>query len=237
MKKISKNNFYKNEIVKKSFKILIIIIIVFSALNYIYIKHEENILNKEFKILTKKDFEKDNYDTPIVTIGNYEEVEKSIKLYLTDYSNKYKTVSKLINDDKIKTILSAENYLNDEPSFVNSKKYVDNYKEKFNNEINDLMTLNSKKKINSYINDKHLNIYYKNLYKKLMYSPNMQKELNSSNDYLKIANDNVNNLLETEYNVISFLANCKSWSVRKNQIIFTSGEDLNTYNSLIERIK
>ena len=86
MKKISKNNFYKNEIVKKSFKILIIIIIVFSALNYIYIKHEENILNKEFKILTKKDFEKDNYDTPIVTIGNYEEVEKSIKLYLTDYS-------------------------------------------------------------------------------------------------------------------------------------------------------
>ena len=173
MKKISKNNFYKNEIVKKSFKILIIIIIVFSALNYIYIKHEENILNKEFKILTKKDFEKDNYDTPIVTIGNYEEVEKSIKLYLTDYSNKYKTVSKLINDDKIKTILSAENYLNDGPSFVNSKKYVDNYKEKFNNEINDLMTLNSKKKINSYINDKHLNIYYKNLYKKLMYSPNM----------------------------------------------------------------
>ncbi len=217
-------------------KLFLIIIILSALANVFYRKYEEQILKNEVNNLITKNLAEDNFNTKIKTNGKYIEVESAIKTYLNDYSNNVKEILVIINDDNLKSILSAKNYEIDGPSFVNTTNYLLTTRENFNTKMEKLIELTNEENILSYIKNKDLSNYYEELYKKYMLKEQFKQEIEDSILDLKQSSENINNLIEKEKKVIDFLIICKGWAIKENQIIFSSEADLATYNNLISEI-
>ena len=100
---------------------IIIMIIILTTRNIIMQKR----LSNEVDRLTAMNIMTDKYDTKIQAKGNYGKIEKAIKFYLKDYSDSLQEVIRIINDEKLQKILSAENYKNDGPEFKNTIAYLE----------------------------------------------------------------------------------------------------------------
>ena len=64
--------------------------------------------------------------TTNVSKGDYLVVEKAVKQYLSDGLTSMKELQEIVDDDRITTLLTIENYSEDGPDFVNTKKYIQN---------------------------------------------------------------------------------------------------------------
>lgn len=221
---------------KKIIKILLIVIILVAVVNVCYRKYEESILNKEMEQLAHLDFVKDNFNTPIKTIGSYQALEKVIKLYLNDYSTKIKEVSTLINDNQLHGTLSAANYLNDGPEFLNTISYLSTTKEKINQKLTEVIELAKKETVLTYRKKAHLDSYYQKIYNQYMLESNFKDSIDEQVTKLNQASNNINFLVDQQLKVINFLKVNRSWTVKGEQIIFSKEEDLATYNHLISEI-
>ncbi len=222
---------------KNIFKIVGISIFILAFISLFYSKYEENLLRKEFSNLVSKDLYSDKYDTKTKTTFRYRKLEKGMKRYFKDYSDNLKNLKSLFSDKDLKHILSADNYAKDGKEFVNSKIYLTAYREKFDKSMDTLSYLDTEKGVMSYIDTKKLNSHFVKLYKSMMLDDNMKKELNKNKEYLKNANNNINNLLGVYESTLNFLSSTNTWTVRNGQIVFTSTNDLNRYNELISSIK
>lgn len=129
---------------------------------------QESMLREEVDKISKLDITKDDIDMEIKTKGNYAEVEKTIKEYLNKYSTTLKEVYEILNDDKISTILTAENYKEDGPDFENTKKYITESRSKFNEGLDILIEMSNEEEILKAIEGKGLNEKFTQLYKDLM---------------------------------------------------------------------
>ena len=231
-----KNSTKKSKYIK-FLKIILFIIIVVASLNVIYRKYEEKTLKKEIEAVITKDFSKDQLNTSIKTNLNYAKVEKEIKNYLTDYSTSTKKILTLINDDKLKTILSSSNYSSDGPNFLSTTSYLTELKQNINNEITSLEELTQTKTIMSYIKRDNLNKYYEKLYKQLLIKQYYKDTIQTNYNKIKNSTDNIILLIDQEQQVINFLTNCKTWIIKDGKLIFNKEDDLITYNNLIKEIK
>ena len=218
------------------FRVILVFIIIFALINVSYRKYEEKVLKDEINDLVSKDLTLDDFNTEIKTFGKYKNVEKAIKQYLNDYSNKVKEVLKIINDDTLKSILSAKNYEADGPDFIATTTYLASTKDSFNDNISKLINLTSKETILSYINQLNLSNYYQNLYNKYMLGETLQQEIDHSISEFKQSSESINTLIDQEIAVIDFLKNCKNWTIKDDKILFLVESDLLTYNSLINEI-
>ncbi len=218
------------------FKIVLAVIILFAIINVSYRKYEEKILKDDVAKLVVKDFTTDDVNIEIKTVFKYREVVEIMQEYLKTYSDNVKEVLQLINDNKLKSILSAENYASDGPTFTNTINYLTTTKEKINNSMENLIKLTKEEAILSYINNSLLSDYYKNLYNKYMLSYEIRQEIDLNVDELKKSLENVNTLIDKERAVIEFLINCKNWTIKDNSILFLYEADLLKYNSLIGEI-
>lgn len=230
MKKLILKKKYSNYL-----KMLLFLIIIVSLGNVTYRKYQEHILKKEMNTLIEQDFTKEDWSIEITTIGNYQRVEQSMKRYLKDYSDKVKKVAEIMYDEKLKSILSAENYQQDGPLFTNTLKYLTTTKEEFNQQMTDLMKLTNEETIELYM-DKRLPLYYQNIYKNYLLKGSFNNQRNKNIKELKQSSEKMNQLLDQETEVINFLATCQSWTVKEDKIIFSREEDLATYNSMINKI-
>lgn len=221
---------------KKIIKILLIVIISVAIVNVCYRKYEESILNKEIDQLVQLDFEKDNFNTSLKTIGNYQAVERVIKLYLNDYSTKLKEVSTLINNHQLQSTLSAANYLNDGPEFLNTISYLSTTKEKINQGLIEVMELAKKETVLAYRKKAHLDSYYQKIYNQYMLEGSFKDSIDEQVTKLNQASKNISFLVDQQMKVINFLQTNRSWTVKGEQIIFSKEEDLATYNNLISEI-
>ena len=70
-----------------------------------------------------------------------------------------------VNDTKLQSILTTENYNQDGPDFAESISYINTTKEEFNNIADKLLDLLSKENIESRIENEDISDYYKDLYK------------------------------------------------------------------------
>lgn len=230
MKKLILKKKYSNYL-----KMLLFLIIIVSLGNVTYRKYQEHILKKEMNTLIEQDFTKEDWSIETTTIGNYQRVEQSMKRYLKDYSDKVKKVAEIMYDEKLKSILSAENYQQDGPLFTNTLKYLTTTKEEFNQQMTDLMKLTNEETIELYM-DKRLPLYYQNIYKNYLLKGSFNNQRNKNIKELKQSSEKMNQLLDQETEVINFLATCQSWTVKEDKIIFSREEDLTTYNSMINKI-
>ena len=100
-----------------------------------------------------------------VTRGDYAVVEQSFKQYLKDNFDVSMKIADILNDEKLTTILTADNYKQDGKDFVETKNYISTTRdqlETYKTEYKDFFT---EDKVMSYINDKNLDSYYTDLYK------------------------------------------------------------------------
>lgn len=169
-----------------------------------------------------------------VTRGDYAVVEQSFKQYLKDNFDVSMKTADILNDEKLTTILTADNYKQDGKDFVETKNYISTTRdqlETYKTEYKDFFT---EDKVMSYINDKNLDSYYTDLYKQELVG---DIESDNETEVVESAINDVIGILDIYEEVINFLVdNQNSWNVQDDTIEFTSESLQNQYNSLIDKL-
>ena len=172
--------------------------------------------------------------TTNVSKGDYLVVEKAVKQYLSDGLTSMKELQEIVDDDRITTLLTIENYSEDGPDFVNTKEYIQNTRTTLENLKNQFISYTTQEKMDEYISDKGLDEYYIELYNELMGG---DKIMQSDIEELESSLDSIINMLNNTEIVIDFLIENKdSWQVQGENIMFFSNELVNEYNELTSNV-
>ena len=223
--------------------VLIIIIIAIGVVGYnVYkdMKQEENLKTELAELEQLANAETIDLNAinerldRTVTRGDYAVVEQSFKQYLKDNFDVSMKIADILNDEKLTTILTADNYKQDGKDFVETKNYISTTRdqlETYKTEYKDFFT---EDKVMSYINDKNLDSYYTDLYKQELVG---DIESDNETEVVESAVNDVIGILDIYEEVINFLVdNQNSWNVQDDTIEFTSESLQNQYNSLIDKL-
>lgn len=169
-----------------------------------------------------------------VSKGDYLVVEKAVKQYLSDALASMKELQSVVDDDRITTLLTIDNYAEDGPDFVNTKEYIQNTRTTLENLKNEFISYTTQEKMDEYISDKGLDEYYIELYNELMGGDEiMQADI----EELESSLDSIINMLNNTEVVIDFLIENKdSWKLQGENIVFFSNDLVNEYNELTSNI-
>ncbi len=206
------------------------------------LKQEDTLRQEmlEFENLTRAeniDFDKiDQKIREIKTTGDYGVLEKAMKDYLADVVNATVSIADVLNDERIVNALTPENYVEDGPDFVQTKQFLEEAKEKMEQYKTEVLKLLSNEGAMSYIENKNLDDYYIDLYKEIALSEDTAIE--EDNAELEASLDEAMSVIDTESQVINFLAENKSgWEIQGENIVFNSEELQNQYDELVSQIQ
>ena len=217
-----------------------ILIDTFLLVGFLVIRDATSInkLKKEVNELTKLNIMKDRYNRKIQTSGKYAIVEVSIKDYLDSYALEIQEVSELIHDPQLTKILSYDNYLEDGPDFKNSIAYLEESRETFNDQIDELLYDLEEEQIMNNIYERTNDTYYVGLYQELMFDDEMKDELEQSKDLFQKTRTKMNEVYDVSLEVLNFLTTYnESWELDNGQIKFATPELYQYYESLIEKVQ
>ena len=155
-----------------------------------------------------------------ITTGDYEKVEDAYKSYLRDNFDNSIQIANILNDEKITTLLTVENYESDGKDFTESKEYITNTRttlEECKNKYTEFLT---EEKAMSYINGKELDSYYTDLYKN-EFIGDMSSATQDTTVQTSI--DEVIEILNTSEEVLNLLSeNQNSWEIDgENTVSYT----------------
>ena len=168
-----------------------------------------------------------------VTTGDYAKVEEAFKSYLRDSFNNSIEIADLINDERITTLLTAENYKTDGKDFTESKNYISTTKQKLEECKEKYSEYMTKEKAMSYIEDKGLDSYYVDLYEQ-EYVGDMDSAKDTT---VEDSIDEIISLLDTSEKVLNLLSNNQdTWNVEGDNIVFSNDSIRNQYDELINSI-
>ena len=169
-----------------------------------------------------------------VSKGDYLVVEKAVKQYLSDALASMKELQSVVDDDRITTLLTIDNYAEDGPDFVNTKEYIQNTRTTLENLKNEFISYTTQEKMDEYISDKGLDEYYIELYNELM---GVDEIMQADIEELESSLDSIINMLNNTEVVIDFLIENKdSWELQGENIVFFSNDLVNEYNELTSNI-
>ena len=226
-----------NKLNKVILTILLILVIFVVAIGIIYGGRIINKakLDRELENLVNSGSSSEKLEnTTTVTSGEFAVVEETVKEYFKEYSNLRQQFMKRVNDSKLQSVLTPENYEQDGPEFTESINYINTAKEEFNNIADELLNLLSTENIETRIQDKDIGDYYKDLYKGYFIDNN---DLSSTfQETYQDTLDNrtlMNNLYDNEIEILSFLTeNKEHWKVLDNKLTFDDQELANTFNNM-----
>ena len=169
-----------------------------------------------------------------ITKGDYAVVEESFKSYLKDNFDNSIEIANILNDEKITSLLTVENYKEDGKDFTESKSYItatrttlENCKEKYTEFL-------TEEKAMSYINDKELDSYYTDLYKEEFVG---DMETSESDGIVESSIDEVISILNTSEEILNLLSENKdSWEIDGEIIVFSSESLSDEYNELVDAL-
>ena len=168
-----------------------------------------------------------------VTTGDYAKVEEAFKSYLRDNFDNSIEIADLINDERITTLLTAENYKTDGKDFTESKNYILTTKQKLEECKEKNSEYMTKEKAMSYIEDKGLDSYYVDLYEQ-EYVGDMESAKDTT---VEDSIDEIISLLDTSEKVLNLLSNNQdTWNVEGDNIVFSNDSIRNQYDELINSI-
>ena len=169
-----------------------------------------------------------------ITTGDYEKVEDAYKSYLRDNFDNSIQIANILNDEKITTLLTVENYESDGKDFTESKEYITNTRETLEECKAKYTEFLTEEKAMSYINDKGLDSYYTDLYKNEFIG-----DMSSASQDTTVQNsiDEVITILNTSEEVLNLLSeNQDSWKIDGENISFNSESLSNQYDELINSL-
>ena len=195
-------------------------------------------LNEIDSMINFEDFDYDAVNERLgktISSGDYLVVEKAAKKYLKDTIDITLTIVNILNDEKLVNILTAENYKNDGPNFINSKLYIKNTKEELeNNKIKILNQMNNETVL-SYVENKNLDSYYIDFYKSLSFSS--EAEINKNKQEMEDSIDSVIDMLNVYDEIIDFLIENKNeWTIDGEYIVFSTEKLGNQYDELLLKL-
>lgn len=168
-----------------------------------------------------------------VTTGDYAKVEEAFKSYLRDNFDNSIEIADLINDERITTLLTADNYKTDGKDFTESKNYISTTKQKLEECKEQYSEYMTKEKAMSYIEDKDLDSYYVDLYEQ-EYVGDMDSAKDTT---VEDSIDEIISLLDTSEKVLNLLSNNQdTWNVEGDNIVFSNDSIRNQYDELINSI-
>ena len=169
-----------------------------------------------------------------ITTGDYEKVEDAYKSYLRDNFDNSIQIANILNDEKITTLLTVENYESDGKDFTESKEYITNTRETLEECKAKYTEFLTEEKAMSYINDKGLDSYYTDLYKNEFIG-----DMSSASQDTTVQNsiDEVITILNTSEEVLNLLSeNQNAWEIEGEKIVFNSESLSNEYDELINSL-
>lgn len=191
--------------------------------------NQVDIINNKYKIEKKL--------TNYICNNKYLIVEKAYKKYLLDIFNESIIVNEVLNDEKLKNVLTIEN-INKDKEFIETISYLEETKIKFNTAIESLISLFSITKMMSYIENENLDKYYINLYEKICYDENTEEKFNKTKESLNLTLETYNNIFNVYDEAINFLIiNESSYEIKDGLLYFENDELSNEYNSIVSKLK
>ena len=169
-----------------------------------------------------------------ITTGDYEKVEDAYKSYLRDNFDNSIQIANILNDEKITTLLTVENYESDGKDFTESKEYITNTRETLEECKAKYTEFLTEEKAMSYINDKGLDSYYTDLYKNEFIG-----DMSSASQDTTVRNsiDEVITILNTSEEVLNLLSeNQNSWEIDGENISFNNESLSNQYDELVKSL-
>lgn len=168
-----------------------------------------------------------------ITTGDYAVVEKAFKSYLRDSFDNSIQIADILSDDKITTLLTAENYREDGKDFTESKNYITTTRttlEECKQKYTEYLT---KDKAMSYINDKGLDSYYVDLYEEEFVG-----DMDSTKDTtVEDSIEEIISLLNTSEEILNLLSeNQTSWTLDGDNIVFSDENIGSQYDTLINSL-
>ena len=165
-----------------------------------------------------------------VTKGDYAVVENALKSYLQDGFDNIERISQILSDEKITSLLTAQNYIEDGKDFIESINYIDITTSELSRRAADYQTFVSGEKAASYIEDKDLDKYYIDLYMSEFSSDPQQP----ADQTVQEAIDEVISILNTSKEILQLLAtNQNSWYIENDTLVFSDESLSERYNALV----
>ena len=208
--------------------IVVVVLVIVATITFFVIKdlQQEKSLRKEIDEIQKEMVDFEQIDVDKITTGDYAKIEKAIKNYMADNLNTMLTISEALNDEVIPNALTAENYQNDGPDFVKTRKILKNTQDKLSASKETMIILSKDDTVMSYLKNVD-DSYYIDLYKEMVGEE-------SSVDDIKKNIDDIVNLIQSQQNVLEFLSENKNmWNVQNGKIQFDDDILLNQYNQLL----
>ena len=169
-----------------------------------------------------------------ITTGDYEKVEDAYKSYLKDNFDNSIQITNILNDEKITTLLTVENYESDGKDFTESKEYITNTRTTLEDCKNKYTEFLTEEKAMSYINDKGLDSYYTDLYKNEFIG---DMSTAAQDTTVQTSIDEVITILNTSEEVLNLLSeNQNSWEIDGENISFNSESLSNQYDELVKSL-
>lgn len=230
---------------KKKFliAILVIIVIAFLVVGYFVISdmmQEDKLKTELAEINELSNAETIDMDAinerlnRIVTTGDYAIVEDAFKTYLRENFDNSLQIAEILNDEKITTLLTAENYKEDGKDFTESKNYITTTREKLEDCKTKYTEFLTEEKAMSYINDKGLDSYYTDLYKQEFVG---DIESTQNDNIVESSIDEIISILNTSEKVLNLLSeNQDSWEMNGENIVFSNENISNEYDELINSL-
>ena len=230
---------------KKKILITLLIIIVIALIGVGYfvftdMQQEEKLKTELTELSELSNAQEINIDEinnrldRIVTKGDYATVENAFKTYLRENFNNSIQIANILNDEKITTLLTVENYKEDGKDFIKSKDYITTTKTTLEDCKNKYTEFLTEEKAMSYIKDKGLDSYYTDLYKEEFVG-----DMSSASQDTTVQDsiDEIIKLLNTSEKVLNLLSeNKNSWELDGENIVFDNQNLSNQYDELINSL-
>lgn len=169
-----------------------------------------------------------------ITTGDYEKVEDAYKSYLKDNFDNSIQITNILNDEKITTLLTVENYESDGKDFTESKEYITNTRTTLEDCKNKYTEFLTEEKAMSYINDKGLDSYYTDLYKNEFIG---DMSTAAQDTTVQTSIDEVITILNTSEEVLNLLSeNQNNWEIDEENISFNNESLSNQYDELVNSL-
>ena len=169
-----------------------------------------------------------------VTKGNYAIIEQAFKQYLKDDFDNMLQIAEILNDERITTILTVDNYLYDGKDFTQTKNYLTTTKETLETCKANYTEFFTEEKAMSYIQDKGLDSYYTDFYKQELVGDIENQKIDTT---VEDSIDEIIEILNISEEVINLLSeNPDSWQIEGDTIVFNREDLSNEYDELVSRL-
>lgn len=226
---------------KKFFLAFVFIVLdVFLLIGFLEIRDATmlNNLKKEMGRLSQFNLATDRFNFKIQTKGKYAIVEKAIKEYLDDTAVLLQDTMKLTNDSKFKNILSYDQYVENSPTFQNSITYLEEKKETYNHNIEELLDDLEEDTIKNYIRTKTDDDSLCDLYEELVLTDELKGDFQETYQLVEKSKNRVNHIIDTSLELLKFLsANQDSWVLEEGEIRFKTEALYQKYISYVNQVK